>query len=603
MMSDAGLELVGGGAGASGALPGLRDDGPRSSTRRAGVPALTVLLIAGGFIAMLRGLAPWPAVTVVVDNAGQLLAAVAAAVACGRAALRRGPRVAGVTGVVTGGPTGHSWRGHARDWAWVAAAMGCWAGGQLVWSWYEVFDARGVPFPSWADAGFLAFPVLAAAGLLARLYSGRPSSHRVRDLLDAAVIAGSLLVLSWQGTLAAVYHAGAGDPVAFALSLAYPCGDVVLLTLVLLTLARAGVGDRGPLALLAAGLGGLAVADSVFVYLTTTGAYATGNLISAGWVGGFLLIAAAAHTASVDDRHAAHADQDRDRSRVPDGDGAGPSLPAALARTTPTAPMSGSSWLSLALPYVPLLAAGAVLAAPLLEGRALPVPEVALGLTLVVIVLARQFVVLRENHALVAALRQREAELAHQAFHDPLTGLANRALFLDRVEQLVAWHTRDRRGGAVLFCDLDDFKNVNDSLGHAAGDAYLTAVADRLRRTVRVVDTVARVGGDEFAVLLEAPHDPVADVAARIVEALAHPVRVRERAVPSSVSVGAALLPAPDLSDVPGAAWSGRLTASDLLAAADEAMYRAKAAGKGRHVIAGPRPGRSVTARTRAPRV
>jgi len=176
----------------------------------------------------------------------------------------------------------------------------------------------------------------------------------------------------------------------------------------------------------------------------------------------------------------------------------------------------------------------------------------------------------------IADLRGSEAQLAHQAFHDALTGLANRALFRDRLAHALA-RTEAGRGAnaaapdgdrvAVLLLDLDDFKSVNDSLGHGAGDRLLAQVARRLERATRGCDTVARLGGDEFAVLVE-PAGTAEDVAAlaeRLVGAMRRPMRVDGREVPVGASVGVAL-------SAPG------LSPEGLLRNADVAMYAAKAA-------------------------
>src|SRR5690606_801833 len=155
-----------------------------------------------------------------------------------------------------------------------------------------------------------------------------------------------------------------------------------------------------------------------------------------------------------------------------------------------------------------------------------------------------------------------------RAFHDDLTGLANRSLFLDRLA-----HALERRepGCAVLFCDLDDFKAVNDGLGHAAGDLVLVETARRLQRCVRSGDTVGRVGGDEFAILLEDGDETTASaLAERIVAAVAEPLRIGGKEVVMSVSIGVAV------SD-------GR-NADTLLRDADTAMYAAKR--RGRHHVA-----------------
>ena len=162
--------------------------------------------------------------------------------------------------------------------------------------------------------------------------------------------------------------------------------------------------------------------------------------------------------------------------------------------------------------------------------------------------------------------------MVHQAMHDGLTGLPNRALFLDRLEHGLARARRTGTDIAVLFLDLDRFKTVNDSLGHVAGDELLCEVAKRIDGAMRAADTAARLGGDEFGILLEdleSTHEAVR-IADRILEALASPVQVAGREVLTAVSIGIA---------------TGAYNAEDLLRHADVAMYRAKAARKGGYAL------------------
>jgi diguanylate cyclase (GGDEF)-like protein/PAS domain S-box-containing protein len=164
-----------------------------------------------------------------------------------------------------------------------------------------------------------------------------------------------------------------------------------------------------------------------------------------------------------------------------------------------------------------------------------------------------------------------EGELRHLAFHDTLTGLANRALFEDRLRQALASLGRRDGGLAVLFVDLDDFKTVNDSLGHGAGDALLREAGERLRARLRDSDTAARLGGDEFAILLEGVASPEASLGAarRVLAALDAPFEIdgRQLAVTASVGVAPAL--------------AGRGSMPDLMRNADLAMYEAKSRGGG----------------------
>ena len=170
-----------------------------------------------------------------------------------------------------------------------------------------------------------------------------------------------------------------------------------------------------------------------------------------------------------------------------------------------------------------------------------------------------------------------EEQLKHQAFHDPITNLANRALFRDRVEHALERQTRDGGPISVLFVDLDDFKTVNDSLGHEVGDDLLRGVGARLRDTLRAADTSARLGGDEFAVLLDDGGDAIgaADAASRILETLEAPFHLVGKDVFIRASIGIAT------------ASPGSVTASadELMRNADVAMYMAKEDGKSRYQV------------------
>lgn len=174
----------------------------------------------------------------------------------------------------------------------------------------------------------------------------------------------------------------------------------------------------------------------------------------------------------------------------------------------------------------------------------------------------------------VTERRKAEERLQHDAFHDPLTGLPNRALFLDRLGQILAKRRRYYLF-AVLFLDLDRFKVVNDSLGHLAGDQLLKDTARKLESCLRPGDTVARFGGDEFAILLDEIRDvnDATRVAERIQTELRHPFHFEDQDVFTTASIGIAL----------GA--TGFDSPEDLLRDADIAMYRAKSMGKARHEV------------------
>ncbi|WP_342131170.1 diguanylate cyclase domain-containing protein [Hydrogenophaga sp. OTU3427] len=178
----------------------------------------------------------------------------------------------------------------------------------------------------------------------------------------------------------------------------------------------------------------------------------------------------------------------------------------------------------------------------------------------------------------ISELRDNQDELEHLAQHDPLTGLPNRRKFQERLDLALAQARRFPQRVCVLFIDLDRFKLINDNVGHDAGDAVLQAVARRLKAMLREVDTVARIGGDEFVVVLGAPatDEQLDAIAAKLLDGLREPVDFEHQRLELGCSIGIAIYP------------DHAHSAVDLLAAADQAMYRAKTAGRNTYRIAQP---------------
>jgi diguanylate cyclase (GGDEF)-like protein len=417
-------------------------------------------------------------------------------------------------------------RGRPRI-AWICQAVGLagWAAGEVLWTYFDLV-LNTDPFPSIADAAYLIYPIGACAALV--LYCGGFSGPgRGRMVLDGLIVAGSLFQAYWVLVLRDVYEAGAESRFELGLSLAYPVSDIVVVTVAFLVLGRAQPGHRVTLALLTLGNVLNAVSDSVFVYLDANNAYYTGHLVDVGWILGLLALGSAALLS----RRSLHTEE-----------------------LKPHVPSRMTSW----LPYLPIGLAG-VVCTPMVIRTPGMAPLFASSMLLISAVLARQFLMVRENRRLLAMV-------ADQALRDPLTGLANRALFHDRLTHAMQLHERDNQSVTVLSLDLDDFKLVNDSLGHPAGDALLIMVGERLRGCVRSSDTVARVGGDEYAVLMEGTVEHSRLIAHRVVQEFNKPFVLDGHDLLVRPSVGLAIATAGDST----------ISADAMLKHADMAMYSAK---------------------------
>lgn len=427
-------------------------------------------------------------------------------------------------------------RGRLR-WAWVylMLASASWGAGQTIWTVYEVWLGRETPFPSIADIGFLGFvpPAVVAIWLLPTR-SGTGENRR--RLLDGLTVTCSVALISWYVVLGPTVRAGGVSWFALVVSVAYPVSDILLLTVALLALAQ-GSRRRAPLILVSLGLCAMALSDGAFAYLTTIGSFASVSAVDLGWCLAFALIGLGGLIRS-DVEHGTASE----RAAV---------VPASL------------------MPYAALAAAAILVLTQYFLGKAVDRMSVGLSALLVGLVLVRQYSTVHDNQVLTRTITSREAELRHQAFYDSLTGLANRALFINRVTHALELHRRDQRAVSVAFVDLDGFKGINDTLGHAAGDEVLVLVSERLRGAVRKADTLARLGGDEFAVLMEHGGEP-AKMARALVEALRTPLHLHGQFVSMSASVGVATVG----SD------GATINADDLLSRADIAMYAVKRSGR-----------------------
>ncbi len=400
----------------------------------------------------------------------------------------------------------------------------------------------GAPSPFFALAGvFQVTGLLCALPALFLLPAAHSNGSRAATLLDGAAFASGLFFMGAATIIPfELDHIGfAPQAVAYIF---YIFMDTLLLTVIVAGARRAPATARLPISLIAGGAAFNMLSNFAHTYLSATNEYSVGKLPDV-----FIFVCAALFGLAA-----------WRTWRVPWPD------------VTEDAKPAGS--LFLVMPYIPMAVAIPVALWRAALPGSLSILEVAALSVTFATVIARQFAMLLDNRRLALALSSREQEMQFRAYHDPLTGLANRALFLARCGETIGQRRADRRvnRAAILFIDLDDFKTVNDTMGHEIGDQLLVVVGERLTAAVRPGDLVARLGGDEFAVLVTAldnDSDAVI-VAERIISAVHKPADVAGRVVEPACSVGVAV------------AAEGS-TVSKLLTEADFAMYVAKGRGKG----------------------
>jgi len=473
-------------------------------------------------------------------------------------------------------------------WRWLAISQAAWWMGVLMWTYLEL-GLGEQPHSSLADLFYLASYLFSLVGMLSFPVERSLWRENRKVILDVGIVVLAAALSIWVAWLGPLLSGYATDWPTLALSLAYPVSDLAIIWAWVYALFRRLVGQpRGPLFILAASWLCLVITDVWYGHQTVLGSYTSGALLDLGWVISHSLLILAGLLQS----------------------SAQPLTANTVLPTTAKSHERFTRTVRFIMPYLGLAITFILLIVEYRSASILQKPLMAMGFgILLALVAARQVLTRLENERLSEALtfelaerrrtqaelqalnlelerrieertyelRQSEDQLKHKTLHDALTGLPNRVLLIDRLGQALE---RTRRqpdyGFAVLFLDFDGFKIINDSLGHAEGDALLMHVARRLQNTVRSVDTVARLGGDEFVILLEnvSGQADVLRTVERLQVELAQPFDLNGHRVFATASIGLVL----------SQQYPYR-SADEVLRDADTAMYQAKFNGKARYML------------------
>lgn len=452
--------------------------------------------------------------------------------------------------------------------------------GDIVWAYFEII-LHSNPFPSAADIFYIAnYPVyLAGIILLAGQYDSK--TKQINTWLDSGIVFVSISIFVELYVILPIINNVVNESIFVQLlSLAYPVGDLILLSaLIILIYQKMDSRLVFPTMLITLSLAIQIITDFIFSNQSLQDTYVSAGFLDIGWAVSYLALGVAGYLAT--DLSSAHL-------KIP-----------IKSLNTDFRHSRVRSFLNI-LPYLLLLSVFAYLIASVSLGINTNMYLLLIGTgVLLLLVLTRQYLALTENYNLninlnqalheakenarrveksneklqfeIAERKKVQSRLVFNALHDPLTRLPNRSLFTDRLEHAIAYSKRhENYQFSVLFLDIDNYKIINDSLGHIAGDDFMIQFSKKLKGLMRKSDTLARFGGDEFALLIEneSTKETSATIAERIHQILQQPFIIDEINCPTSVSIGI-LEKTKNYSD-----------AENILKDADYAMYQAKARGK-----------------------
>ncbi|AIY06766.1 GGDEF and EAL domain-containing protein [Planococcus sp. PAMC 21323] len=452
---------------------------------------------------------------------------------------------------------------------WLFFALGCfnYSIAESIWFYTDSILQEEVPYPGWADFFYFLQIFFYSVAFVYYLKQKKEISYEVKFFFDIMIIIIVSTALSWHFLIQNLLPGQGASLPLLIVSIGYPFGDLLLLFgAICLYISRPSSLSNRLLALMITGLVIQVFADSAFLYSTIFDTYVSGSLYDPLWSLSVLLVAFAS-------LHALDPQKD-------------------LGSTDTYSPSDNQISLRLLLPYFSLMILFVVINAEQQKGITGLILCASLATALLI---GRQIFTLRDNRRLVLNYDQLTSSLEHKieqrttevtlknnqlkkavqqmkhiAYHDVLTNLPNRRLFLDYLEDSILEAQELQEKVAVVFIDLDRFKNINDTFGHEFGDLLLQGFSERIKQNLRSDDIVSRQGGDEFTLILNNIYDEcdISPLIQRLQTALIKPLIVNEHELHISMSIGIALYP------------NDGQTASELLKHADNAMYSAKAKGK-----------------------
>ena len=456
-----------------------------------------------------------------------------------------------------------------KGYFWLLVSLGCFSNAVAkgIWLYSHNIALSEVNYPQWSDLFYILHIALYLSAFAYQLWQEKENSYQIKFLFDMAIIVVVFTALSWHFLIQPLLLSDSGSPLPFALSIGYPIGDLLLLFgAISFYIGSAYFFPRRVLALIIASLIVQVFADTLYLYSKIADSYGAGTLYDPLWSLALLLMALAG-------LHALETE--------------GEKVPIPTSE-----PADGRISLRMLLPYFSLMLLFAVMVA---EQKSDMNGLIAGAGASVILTIRRQIFTLRDNrkllfryHQLTSALEQKikqrtvevtskneqleEAvhQMKHMAYHDVLSGLPNRRLFLEKLESAISAAKNNSQKLAVVFIDLDRFKNINDSFGHEFGDLLLQGFSQKIKENLRSNDIISRQGGDEFTLILNNIHveKDIAPMIHRLQSSLADPLTIKGQELHISMSIGIAVYP------------KDGETTDELLKHADSAMYSAKEKGK-----------------------